>query len=580
MEEQNSESVSEKGGVNKQNLDIKAEKKRGSKKLIFFAVAIGILLISASIYFVLNKTKGNCNVGICDVPITANAVANTKDSAVVAEINNEKVYEKDLQKELDLALFLRGIPDSYRSQISESMMLNQTIIKTLLYQDAVKEGYSITKADSLKLFEDALTKNGMTIDDFKTAIQNKSFDYDYLIESNRKTRVVSKFVNDTLFKSISLAKDEALQYYNENMDLFKVDTRIRLSQIFVNTSKDADEVIKELDSGKDFAELAKEKSLGESASKGGDLGYLTKGMMIPEFEDVAFNLTNIGDYNKVPIKSKYGYHILKLTAREEARQKSFEEVKADLENALLLKKQNEKLKEYINTLYQNANIKIYLDETKQTPIQTPIAAPSKSDKPKVELFVMSYCPYGTQIEKGIIPVVEQLGDHIDFKIKFVNYAMHGKQEIEENTRQYCIQKQDKHQFIGYLKCFLDAGDSAGCLKKLNIDEGQLASCISETDTTFKISANYNDKSTWLGNFPPYNVNKEDAQKYQVEGSPTLVINGETVNTNRDAASLMQSLCSAFNKAPDVCTMKFSTTQPSPGFGFSQNSTSAAGNSGA
>jgi len=54
----------------------------------------------------------------------------------------------------------------------------------------------------------------------------------------------------------------------------------------------------------------------------------------------------------------------------------------------------------------------------------------KSDKPEVELFVMSYCPYGLQMERGILPVVEKLGDKIDFKIKFCDYAMHEKQEIE------------------------------------------------------------------------------------------------------------------------------------------------------
>ena len=55
---------------------------------------------------------------------------------------------------------------------------------------------------------------------------------------------------------------------------------------------------------------------------------------------------------------------------------------------------------------------------------------TKSDKPKVELFVMSYCPYGTQIEKGIIPAVQALGDKIDFNLKFVNYSMHGKKELD------------------------------------------------------------------------------------------------------------------------------------------------------
>ncbi|MBL7054338.1 hypothetical protein ISS05_01105, partial [Candidatus Woesearchaeota archaeon] len=65
-----------------------------------------------------------------------------------------------------------------------------------------------------------------------------------------------------------------------------------------------------------------------------------------------------------------------------------------------------------------------------------------SDKPEVELFVMSHCPFGTQAEKGMIPAVKALGDKIDFKLRFVYYAMHPTQgEVEEQLNQYCIQKE-------------------------------------------------------------------------------------------------------------------------------------------
>ena len=59
----------------------------------------------------------------------------------------------------------------------------------------------------------------------------------------------------------------------------------------------------------------------------------------------------------------------------------------------------------------------------------------KNDKPKVEIYVMSHCPYGTQIEKGMLPVLETLGDKIDFELKFCTYAMHGEKELQEQLRQ-------------------------------------------------------------------------------------------------------------------------------------------------
>ena len=67
----------------------------------------------------------------------------------------------------------------------------------------------------------------------------------------------------------------------------------------------------------------------------------------------------------------------------------------------------------------------------------------KRETPEVDLFVMAYCPYGTQTEKAFLPVLELLGDKIDFNLRFVYYAMHGKKELDEQLRQYCIQKEQK-----------------------------------------------------------------------------------------------------------------------------------------
>jgi predicted heme/steroid binding protein len=80
-----------------------------------------------------------------------------------------------------------------------------------------------------------------------------------------------------------------------------------------------------------------------------------------------------------------------------------------------------------------------LDEPDDVDDDVDIEIP-KSDKPIVELFVMSYCPYGTQAEKGIIPVYELLGSKIDSSIKFVHYILHGEKETQENYRQICIRE--------------------------------------------------------------------------------------------------------------------------------------------
>lgn len=200
----------------------------------------------------------------------------------------------------------------------------------------------------------------------------------------------------------------------------------------------------------------------------------------------------------------------------------------------------------------------------------------KSDKPVVELFVMSHCPYGTQIEKGFIPVLKTLQDKIDFQLKFVNYAMHGEVELKEQTTQYCIEKEySKEKLIDYLECFLEDGDSNRCVQELSLDSEVISTCFNAVDEEYSVLANFNDKSTWMGSFPPFNIYLEDNLKYNVAGSPTLIINGATPSAGRDANSLLEAICFTFNNKPEECNVELSSETPSPGFGYNAGTATTA-----
>ena len=205
---------------------------------------------------------------------------------------------------------------------------------------------------------------------------------------------------------------------------------------------------------------------------------------------------------------------------------------------------------------------------------------SQKAKPVVEAFVMAYCPYGTQIEKGLIPAVKALGNSIDFSVKFCDYAMHGEKEVDEELSQYCIETQQNDKYLTYLDCFLVAGNSTDCIKSTGIDTAKLATCISETDAKYKIKASFNDKSTWIGgNFPPFDIYKDLTTKYNVQGSPTFVVNGVTMDSvGRDPQSLLDAICKGFTQKPAACSQKLSTSNPSAGFGTSADTsgTAAAG----
>jgi glutaredoxin len=210
---------------------------------------------------------------------------------------------------------------------------------------------------------------------------------------------------------------------------------------------------------------------------------------------------------------------------------------------------------------------------------TPTNIP-KSDKPKVELFVMSNCPYGLQMEKAFVPAYDLLKNKADMTIKFVSYIMHGKEELDENTRQYCAQEQDKDKYYAYLKCYATSQDSAGCMKLAGLNESKINSCVDKTNSKFGILDKYNDQTTWLsGRYPLYPIHEELNNKYGVQGSPTLVINGVQVEAGRTPEAIKSVICAAFNKAPSECAQALALASPQPGFGAGTTQDTAVGGCG-
>lgn len=223
-------------------------------------------------------------------------------------------------------------------------------------------------------------------------------------------------------------------------------------------------------------------------------------------------------------------------------------------------------------IFLNGNDKVTATQkdgqiTANNEVQTPAANAPKSDRPKVELFVMSYCPYGLQMEKAYLPAWELLKNKADFSVKFVSYAMHGLKEIEENNRQYCIEIEQTAKFIPYLKCFTGKDDHKGCLATAGVDQGKMNTCVTNANNKFGTLTKYNDKSTWLsGNYPLYPVNADLNEQYGVQGSPTLVINGVVAQANRTPEAVKQAVCAAFNSSPAECQQSLSTASPVAGFG--------------
>ncbi len=158
---------------------------------------------------------------------------------------------------------------------------------------------------------------------------------------------------------------EVREFYDKHSDEFKAGSEVRARHILVETGAEAEDILKRLKKGESFSELAKKLSKDKgSATKGGDLGFFGRGRMVPEFERVAFSLKP-GEVSD-PVKTRFGYHIIKVTDKKEGELGDFEKVKEAVQKRLKVEKQKNVFESYIKNLKEKAgNIEIY-DEALKT----------------------------------------------------------------------------------------------------------------------------------------------------------------------------------------------------------------------
>nr|WP_264357635.1 peptidylprolyl isomerase [Halothermothrix orenii] len=159
-------------------------------------------------------------------------------------------------------------------------------------------------------------------------------------------------------EDVSVEESAVREYYDNNKENFKHGTQIKARHILVETEKEAREILNELENGADFGEMAKEYSTGPSSKNGGDLGYFGKGRMVPEFEEAAFAL-KVGQISD-PVKTQYGYHIIKVEDKVEEGITPFDEVKDKIKNNLLQQKQQTAWNNFLKELRDKAEIEIKL----------------------------------------------------------------------------------------------------------------------------------------------------------------------------------------------------------------------------
>ena len=247
---------------------------------------------------------------------------------VVATIND---------KEITLSEFTERIKEypalAHGGQMTEETkkaFLDNLIVRELIFQEALRLG---------------IDKDKETLD---------------FIEEMKKRVVVDKFFKKEVDQKTQVSDEEIKTFFDKNPDEGKSPDEIRASHILLKTREEADVVLKKAKQGAKFEDLAKKFSTDPGGKEtGGDLGFFSQGMMVPEFDSVAFKL-KVGEVSDI-VQSRFGFHIIKLLEKKEGKQKSVEESKPEIEKKLLGQKRKDKFDTLVADLKAKAKISINND---------------------------------------------------------------------------------------------------------------------------------------------------------------------------------------------------------------------------
>ncbi len=235
---------------------------------------------------------------------------------VLAVVGGEEITEELFNT------FLQGVPKEQQAYLSNPQFREQCLEQLISLFLFAKKGQ-----------EEKLNET----EEFKNIIVNAKRD------------VLAQLAMRETMKDVTVSEEEVKEYYDANQAQYQKGTTVSAKHILVASEEKCNEILAAITSGeKAFEEAAQEFSTCPSGQRGGDLGTFGKGQMVPEFEQAAF-AAEIGQVVG-PVKTQFGFHLIKVEAKNEATVASFEEVKENIKRTLVQQKQNQVYNETVAEL--------------------------------------------------------------------------------------------------------------------------------------------------------------------------------------------------------------------------------------
>ena len=271
-----------------------------------------------------------CIIGTCFL-LTLSA-AQAEENQTIATVNGKPITQLDLDlAEAEIGSDLGNLPTATKRRV-----LVEYLIETVLFADAAK------------------SKNLDSGTDFKQRME-------YL-----QRRALRESYFENVIKS-EISESTAKSFYDDSVKGLKPQEEIKARHILVDTEADADDLLERIGRGAEFAELAKKHSKDPGTKhNGGLLGFFTRGQMVPAFEEAAFNLPQ-GEISE-PVKSRFGWHLIKVEEKRTKPIPAFEEVKDKILNSLAHQKTQsitKELRDGAKIEYLDPEIKAVVERQKE-----------------------------------------------------------------------------------------------------------------------------------------------------------------------------------------------------------------------
>jgi parvulin-like peptidyl-prolyl isomerase len=225
---------------------------------------------------------------------------------------------------------------------------------------APQANFADLKPEEQKMIKDRLVEKQLFTELAAKEGIDKKPEFQRNMEKIKEELLVNMWMKEQMDNAV-VSDSEAKEFYKKNADKFIGKATMHARHILVKTEEEAKKIIDALKSLKaedlkaKFIELAKKESTGPSGPKGGDLGTFTKGQMVPEFSKAAWALNN-GEITKEPVKTQFGYHVIYLETKNDAKPISYESVKDKIITSLKQKQFAAKITEVAKELKSKAKI--------------------------------------------------------------------------------------------------------------------------------------------------------------------------------------------------------------------------------